>query len=188
MPPRAKLATTRRVASCSRCVPSDSHPSGMAPQPRRPRAASASLTPPKRQKKSMVGTTSDVDDGAANPPPKAPADAKPAEASPSPKRPRLSVVASADAKPAEASPRSAVGDGQLPPAPVPGPDSATMWSLRRPRLVGEDRPPPLQGHVPGSSSGSHGRAMGHCGSLRVSSTVAIWASRVGTRPTKSTIL
>ena len=121
----------------------------MAPQAKRPRvpAASASVAPPKRQKKSKV------DDGAANPPPKAPADAKPAEASPWPKRRRRSVVASADAKPAEASPRGAVGDGQLPPAPVPGPDSGTMLSLRRPRLVGEDRPPPLQGHVPGSSSG-----------------------------------
>ena len=121
----------------------------MAPQAKRPRvpAASASVAPPKRQKKSKV------DDGAANPPPKAPADAKPAEASPSPKRRRRSVVASADAKPAEASPRGAVGDGQLPPAPVPGPDSATMFSLPRPRLVGEDRPPPLQGHVPGSCSG-----------------------------------
>ena len=121
----------------------------MAPQAKRPRvpAASASVAPPKRQKKSKV------DDGAANLPSKAPADAKPAEASPSPKRRRRSVVASADAKPAEASPRGAVGDGQLPPAPVPGPDSGTMLSLRRPRLVGEDRPPPLQGHVPGSSSG-----------------------------------
>ena len=75
----------------------------MAPQAKRPRvpAASASVAPPKRQKKSKV------DDGAANPPSKAPADAKPAEAPPSPKRRRRSVVASADAKPAEASPRGA---------------------------------------------------------------------------------
>ena len=104
----------------------------MAPQAKRPRvrAASASVPPPKRQKKSLV------DDGAANPPPKAPAVAKPAEASPPPKRRR----------------RSAGGDCQLPLAPVPGPDSATMFPLPRPRLVGEDRLPPLQGHVRGSCS------------------------------------